>query len=163
MPRFAGRTSLPVSCLLVATLALAGCSGSPSARSAPTSSSAAAAPTSAASSPPPRPRPAPPFRHPIPGMPRPVRGDVYAATRPGHLARRVAHEPAYLYVPNSYGAPITTVIDQRTRKVVRVLHTGLLSQHVTPSYDLRTLYVEASDDNRIDAINPHTGRITHRY
>ncbi|MGZ4466656.1 MAG: YncE family protein, partial [Nocardioides sp.] len=72
-------------------------------------------------------------------------------------------EPAYLYVPNSFGDPITTVIDQHTRKVVRVLHTGYLSQHVTPAYDLRRLYVEASESNQIDALDPHTGRITHRY
>jgi len=59
-------------------------------------------------------------------------------------------DPAYLYVPNAYGAPRTTVIDQRTRKVVRVLHTGTLSQHVTPSWDLRTLYVTTARQMRDD-------------
>ena len=97
-----------------------------------------------------------PFRSPLPGMPnrarRRVRRDARRPLRPA-----VARDPAYLYVPNSYGAPITTVIDQRTRKVVRVLHTGTLSQHVTPSYDLRTLYVEASAANRLVAIDPRTG------
>jgi DNA-binding beta-propeller fold protein YncE len=88
--------------------------------------------------------------------------DVYAADRPRNVRADVAQDPAYLYVPNSYGAPITTVIDQRTRKVVRVLHTGTLSQHVTPSYDLRTLYVEASVANTLVAINPATGRIEKR-
>jgi DNA-binding beta-propeller fold protein YncE len=97
-------------------------------------------------------------------MPAVRDGDVYAATRWQSQERaRVRHVPAYLYVPNSYGAPITTVIDQRTHKVVRILHTGMLSQHVTPSWDLRRLYVEASASNRIDAIDPSTGRITHRY
>ncbi len=104
-----------------------------------------------------------PFRHPIPGMPASRDNDVYAATRAGRLRPGVAREPAYLYVPNSYGAPTTTVIDQRTRKVVRVLHTGDLSQHVTPSYDLSRLYVEASGSNRVDVLDPHTGRLTHRY
>jgi DNA-binding beta-propeller fold protein YncE len=108
-------------------------------------------------------RPARPFRHRIAGMP-PSRGNqVYAATRPGLVSARLRHEPAYLYVPNSYGAPITTVISQRTHRVVRVLRTGALSQHVTPSYDLRRLYVEASAANRIDEIDPHTARIVHRY
>ena len=110
-----------------------------------------------------RSRVAAPFRHPIPGMPAAVDNDVYAATRPGRLRARVAHDPAYLYVPNSYGAPVTTVIDQRTHRVVRVLHTGFLSQHGTPSYDLRTLYVEASDSNRIVALDPRTARVSHRY
>jgi DNA-binding beta-propeller fold protein YncE len=102
------------------------------------------------------------FRHLLPGMPRPRVGDVYAAAGPGDVLPRVAHDPAYLYVPNSYGAPITTVIDQRTRKVVRVLHTGVLSQHVTPSWDLRTLYVEASASNQLVALDPRTGRIERR-
>jgi len=102
------------------------------------------------------------FRNPLPGMPPIVGGSVYGAVRPGQVADRIADEPAYLYVPNSYGEPITTVIDQRTHKVVRILHTGEMSQHVTPSYDLSTLYVEASDDNSLVAIDPATGRITGR-
>ncbi|WP_125039152.1 YncE family protein [Nocardioides sp. LS1] len=96
-------------------------------------------------------------------MPRNLASDVYAAARPGRLRQKVARDPAYLYVPNSYGAPVTTVIDQRTRKVVRVLRTGSLSQHVTPSYDLSRLYVEASYSNQIDVVDPRTGRITRRY
>ncbi|MGZ4438665.1 MAG: YncE family protein [Nocardioidaceae bacterium] len=150
--------------LVVLATLLAGCSGSsgshPARRSSPVSSSS---PTSGAAAAHPRPPLTAPFRHRIPGMP-PSRGDdVYAATRPGRERGRVAQEPAYLYVPNSFGDPITTVIDQHTRKVVRVLHTGYLSQHVTPAYDLRRLYVEASESNQIDALDPHTGRITHRY
>jgi len=102
------------------------------------------------------------FRHRLPGMPPILHGEVYAAARAGNVKASVASDPAYLYVPNSYGAPITTVIDQHTHKVVRVLHTGTLSQHVTPSYDLRTLYVEASVANRLVAIDPRTGRIEKR-
>jgi DNA-binding beta-propeller fold protein YncE len=110
------------------------------------------------------PRPlAGPFRNPLPGMPRPLGANVYAGIAPGRLDPRVRHDPAYLYVPNSYGAGITTVIDQRTHRVVRVLRTGQLSQHATPSYDLRTIYVEASYSNRIVAVDPRTGRIRHRY
>jgi DNA-binding beta-propeller fold protein YncE len=92
-----------------------------------------------------------------------LHGDVYAAARPDALARKVAADPAYLYVPNSYGSPRTTVINQRTHKVVRVLHTGELSQHVTPSWDLHTLYVEASASNQVVAINPRTARIERRF
>ena len=103
-----------------------------------------------------------PFRDPLPGMPASVPGQVYAHAAAGRLRPDVAADPAYLYVPNAYGAPITTVIDQRTRKVVRVLHTGTLSQHVTPSYDLRTLYVEASEANALVAIDPATGTVERR-
>src|SRR6478735_9788819 len=63
----------------------------------------------------------PPFRDPLPGMPPAVANNVYGAAGPGMLSRKVADEPAYLYVPNSYGAPYTTVIDKRTHKIVRVL------------------------------------------
>ena len=107
-------------------------------------------------------RVAPQFRHPLPGMPPVVDGDVYAAARAGDVASKVAKDPAYLYVPNSYGAPHTTVIDQRTHRIVRVLHTGDLSQHVTPSWDLSTLYVEASASNQLVAINPRTARVEKR-
>jgi DNA-binding beta-propeller fold protein YncE len=102
------------------------------------------------------------FRHLLPGMPPVVGGNVYAAAGAGDVTTKVAADPPYLYVPNSYGEPTTTVIDQRTHKIVRVLHTGSLSQHVTPSWDLSTLYVEASAANQLVAINPRTGRIERR-
>lgn len=105
---------------------------------------------------------APQFAHPLPGMPPVIDGDVYAADAPTMVSPAIAHDPAYLYVPNSYGSPTTTVIDQRTHKIVRILPTGLLSQHVTPSWDLRTLYVEASESNQLTALNPRTGRIERR-
>ena len=100
------------------------------------------------------------FRDAIPGMPPSKPGHVYAFARAGLVRKRIAQDPAYLYVPNSYGAPITTVIDQHTHQVVRTIRTGTLSQHVTPSYDLRTLYVEASYSNRIVALDPATGKMT---
>ncbi len=104
----------------------------------------------------------PQFRHPLPGMPPVVDDNVYARARSGMVSPTIAHDPAYLYVPNSYGAPYTTVIDQRTHRIVRVLHTGSLDQHVTPGWDLRTLYVEASASNQLTALNPRTGRIERR-
>jgi YVTN family beta-propeller protein len=95
-------------------------------------------------------------------MPPVRQGNVYAATAPGPMRPDVAADPPYLYVPNSFGAPSTTVIDQRTHKIVRILHTGTLSQHVTPSWDLRSLYVEASAANRLVQIDPRTGRVERR-
>lgn len=103
----------------------------------------------------------PPFRNPLPGMPPVIDNNVYAATGPNMIDRRLAHDPAYLYVPDSQGTT-TTVIDQRTQKVVRVISSGELSQHVTPSYDLRTLYVDASAADQLVAINPRTARVQRR-
>ena len=68
------------------------------------------------------------------------------------------HDPAYLYVPEIRRASTVTVIDQRTHKVVRVIPTGYLSQHVVPAYDLSTLYTNSSVANELVRINPRTGR-----
>jgi DNA-binding beta-propeller fold protein YncE len=101
------------------------------------------------------------FRHPLPGMPPVLHHDVYAAAGAGDLAPRVRHDPALVYVPDSspYGDTVT-VISQRTMKVVRTLHVGLLSQHVTPSYDLRHLYTNSSVSDEFVEIDPRTGRAT---
>jgi DNA-binding beta-propeller fold protein YncE len=90
-------------------------------------------------------------------MPPVLGGDVYAATRAGMLSRVVAHDPALLYVPDSGGRSVT-VIAQRSRRIVRVVRAGQLSQHVTPSYDLRRLYTDSSAANRLVGINPNTGK-----
>jgi DNA-binding beta-propeller fold protein YncE len=105
---------------------------------------------------------APPFRDPLPGMPATIGNDVYGATHKTMMSARVAGDPALLYVPDSSG-DTTTVIDQRTHKVVRVIRSGQLSQHVSPSYDLRTLYVDASGANQLVAINPRTARVEGRF
>jgi DNA-binding beta-propeller fold protein YncE len=102
-----------------------------------------------------------PFRHPLPGMPPVIDDNVYAATRAGMLNANVAKDPAYLYVPDSTGST-TTVIDQRTRKVVRTVSSGYLSQHVTPSYDMKKMYVDASAADRLVALNPRTARVERR-
>jgi DNA-binding beta-propeller fold protein YncE len=73
------------------------------------------------------------------------------------LSPRVAHERQLLYVPDSLGSRVT-VIDQRTRRIIKVINSGYLSQHVVPSYDLRRLLVNASVANEIDRINPRTLR-----
>jgi DNA-binding beta-propeller fold protein YncE len=100
-----------------------------------------------------------PFRHRIPGMPRVIGNDVYSQTKAGMLAGRVRHDPAYLYVPDSAGSRVT-VIDQRTRRIVRVIPTGYLSQHVVPSYDLRTLITTSSYADRLVEISPRSARRT---
>jgi hypothetical protein len=97
------------------------------------------------------------FRRPLPGMAPVTRDEVYAAAAaPGGMHRSVAADRPLLYVPSSSGPPTTTVVDQRTHEIVRVLRTGELSQHVTPSWDLRSLYVEASASNQLLSIVGHT-------
>jgi DNA-binding beta-propeller fold protein YncE len=92
-------------------------------------------------------------------MPAILGGNVYAATRAGMLSPAVAKDPALLYVPDSGGRSVT-VISPRTHRIVRVVRAGQLSQHVTPSYDLRHLYTNSSAANELVGIDPRTGKRT---
>ncbi|MDT7570234.1 MAG: hypothetical protein QOE05_408, partial [Actinomycetota bacterium] len=83
--------------------------------------------------------------------------DIYAAGRPGRLAGEALRARALVYVPNSEDDTVS-VIDQQTRKVIATAKTGRLPQHVTPSYDLRTLYVDNDKGNSLTRIDPLTGR-----
>src|SRR3954454_15588455 len=74
------------------------------------------------------------------------RRNVYAAGRPGRLAPHVRHDPARVYVPNSESDSVD-VISQRTGRVIAHFATGGLPQHVTPSWDLRTLWVTNDQGN----------------
>ncbi|MCQ4080947.1 YncE family protein [Streptomyces sp. RB6PN25] len=83
----------------------------------------------------------------------------------------VAGDPQLVYVPNS-GEPgmgggrpsanpdrdTVTVIDPKTFKIVGHFTVGALPQHVTPSWDLKTLWVDASGSNQLVPINPHTAK-----
>jgi DNA-binding beta-propeller fold protein YncE len=82
--------------------------------------------------------------------------DVYAADRPGRLSRAVRGDPPRVYVPNSESDTVD-VIDQRSGRIVDHFATGELPQHVTPSWDLRTLWVTNDAANTLTPIDPRTG------
>jgi DNA-binding beta-propeller fold protein YncE len=83
--------------------------------------------------------------------------NVYAADRPGLLSPVVRHDPALVYVPNSKSNTVD-VISQRTFKVIEHFAVGALPQHVTPSWNLRTLYVTDDQGNSVTPIDPRTAR-----
>lgn len=83
--------------------------------------------------------------------------NVYAAERPGLLSPTVRGDPALVYVPNSKSNTVD-VISQRTFRIVRQFAVGALPQHVTPSWDLRTLYVTNDASNSLTPIDPRTAR-----
>jgi DNA-binding beta-propeller fold protein YncE len=83
--------------------------------------------------------------------------NVYAADRPGLLSPVVRHDPALVYVPNSKSNTVD-VISQRTFKVIEHFAVGALPQHVTPSWNLRTLYVTNDEGNSLTPIDPRTAR-----
>jgi YVTN family beta-propeller protein len=83
--------------------------------------------------------------------------DVYAADRPGLLSDEARHAVPLVYVPDDRNARVY-VIDPRTYKVIRTEPVGRLPQHVTPSWDLRTLWVDNDQGNSLTPIDPRTGR-----
>ncbi|MGI8428519.1 MAG: YncE family protein [Solirubrobacteraceae bacterium] len=83
--------------------------------------------------------------------------NVYAYAAAGDLSPVVRGDPALVYVPNSASNTVD-VISQRTFKIVRNFSTGDLPQHVTPSYDLKTLYVDNDVGNSLTPIDPRTGK-----
>jgi YVTN family beta-propeller protein len=85
----------------------------------------------------------------------PVR-DIYAAGRPDNLAPAARHALARVYVPNSESNTVD-VIDQKTAKIVDHFAVGRQPQHVTPSWDLKTLWVTNDLGNSLTPINPQTG------
>jgi DNA-binding beta-propeller fold protein YncE len=85
------------------------------------------------------------------------RGDIYAAGRPNALSPVVRRDPARVYVPNSK-ADTVDVVSQATGKIVDHFAVGALPQHVTPSWDLKTLWVTNDLGNSLTPIDPRTGR-----
>lgn len=94
----------------------------------------------------------------IPGMPAyPEPHDIYSGGRPGMLSPVVNDFPAYVYVPQNRLNRVS-VIDQKTFKVLHHFSTEREPQHVTPSWDLKTLYVGNDQGNTLNAVDPATGR-----
>jgi len=83
--------------------------------------------------------------------------NVYRADAAGLFSPTVHGDPALVYVPNSMSNTVS-VISQRTMKVIAQFPTGALPQHVTPSWDLKTLYVDNDLGNSLTPIDPRTGR-----
>jgi YVTN family beta-propeller protein len=94
----------------------------------------------------------------LPGMP-PILdpNDIYSADHAGNLSPVVKDFPSRIYVPNTESNTVS-VIDPSTYKVVETIRVGRLPQHVTPSYDLKTLWVLNDKGNSLTAIDPATAR-----
>jgi YVTN family beta-propeller protein len=82
--------------------------------------------------------------------------DVYAHDGADAFAPATRSARALVYVPNSESNTVD-VIDQQTMKIVEHFDVGALPQHVTPSWDLRTLYVDNDHGNSLTPIDPTTG------
>jgi YVTN family beta-propeller protein len=93
----------------------------------------------------------------LPGMP-PVENakDLYSADRPNQLSPVVRDFPSRVYVPNTNSNTVT-VIDPKTYKVIDTFPVGRQPQHVVPSWDLKTLWVNNDLGNSLTPIDPKTG------
>ena len=99
-----------------------------------------------------------PTANPLPGMPRVLdKNDIYSADAAGNLSPVVRTFPSLVYVPNS-GSNSVDVIDPKTYTIIRHFRVGRQPQHVTPSYDLRTLWVLSDLGDSLTRIDPATGQ-----
>ena len=94
----------------------------------------------------------------LPGMP-PVLDptDVYAADRPNQLSPAVRDFPSRVYVPNTNSNTVS-VIDPKTYEVIETIPVGAQPQHVVPSWDMKTLWVNNDRGNTLTPIDPRTGK-----
>ncbi|GAA2412249.1 hypothetical protein GCM10010433_09220 [Streptomyces pulveraceus] len=101
---------------------------------------------------------APPAPPGLPGMPPVLDAkDVYAADRVGKLSPVVKDFPSRVYVPNT-NSDTVSVIDPATYKVIRTIKVGRQPQHVVPSWDLKTLWVNNDIGDSLTALDPATGK-----
>ncbi len=82
--------------------------------------------------------------------------NVYEFTTADDVAESVRDIPTRVYVPNSESATVD-VIDPTTFEVIDSYPVGRLPQHVVPSYDMQTLYVNNNQGNSLTPIDPRTG------
>ncbi|MGW2049139.1 YncE family protein [Streptomyces sp. NPDC001858] len=117
-----------------------------------------AAEATRAAAPAPVKKPVKPLVDGLPGMP-PVLDpkDVYAADRPNKLSPVVKDFPSRVYVPNTESDTVS-VIDPKTYRVIETVHVGRQPQHVVPSWDLKTLWVNNNRGHTLTPIDPKTGK-----
>jgi len=132
--------------LVAAALLVAGCAGTPSRGADMRDMPGMGHGTAKASAP-----PLPPPATSGPGT------DVYAHDRPGMLSPAVSGQRNLVYVPNSLSGTVT-VIDPATYKIIDHFRVGAMPQHVVPSWDLKTLWINDNNSNDLVPIDPVTGK-----
>jgi YVTN family beta-propeller protein len=83
--------------------------------------------------------------------------NVYAHDGANALSPEAAAAKPLVYVPNSMSDTVS-VIDPATYKVIDTFNVGAVPQHVTPSWDFKTLYVDNDHGNSLTPIDPRTGK-----
>jgi len=139
--------SRAVGALLMAGVIVAGCSAA--ARSAtPVASGTESGDVSPRLAPSLAPAPEP---TPTPTPP----GGIYAGPVSGNMDPSIANLPLRVYVPNETTNDVT-VIDPETLEIVDRFAVGKAPEHITPSWDLQTLYVNNMNGATLTVIDPRT-------
>jgi YVTN family beta-propeller protein len=87
--------------------------------------------------------------------------NVYAGAGPGMLTAATRTDKPLVYVPNTLAGTVS-VIDPRTDKVAYTFKVGSVPQHVVPSWDLKTLWVNDNSSDDLVPIDPRAGRPGHK-
>jgi YVTN family beta-propeller protein len=98
----------------------------------------------------------------VPGMSPVIKpSNLYSETAAGKFSPAVAGALPLVYVPNRTSNDVY-VIDPATLKVVDRYRVGVNPQHIVPSWDLKTLWVnnnaEGRPDGSLTPIDPKTGK-----
>lgn len=130
------KTSTKLTCTLTAGLlvTLTGCSSSDSSDSSGNSASSSATSSSGSAS-----------------------QNVYAHTRPQDLSATAKQAKQLVYVPDTEANQVQ-VIDPKTYRVIRSFGVSQVAQHVVPSWDEKTLWVNESTGYHLTPIDPRTGK-----
>lgn len=95
---------------------------------------------------------------PLPGMPPVINTqNIYSEDAVEKINPAIKDYPPLVYVPNTKSNDVD-VIDQKTFKIVNHFVVGREPQHVTPSWDLKTLWVLSDHGDSIRRIDPSTGK-----
>ena len=100
---------------------------------------------------------------PLPGMPRILDStNIYAADVANAFSATVKNFPSRIYVPNTQSNTVD-VIDPQTMKIISTTKVPAEPQHVVPSWDLKTLWVNSDHGNALTPIDPATGKFGKIY
>src|SRR6476646_2797444 len=91
------------------------------------------------------------------GSPAAPPPSVYAAAGANALSPVARTAREMVYVPNTLSNTVQ-LIDPHTYKVVGRFHTAREPQHVVPSWDMKTLWVNADLGNSLTPVDPVTGK-----
>ena len=94
--------------------------------------------------------------------PPPATVNIYAHDAAGDFSPAVAGIPERVYVPNTLSGTIS-VINPSTFRVIKTLRVGGEPHHVTPSWNLRTLYVDNPGNGTLDPLDPRRATLRPRF